>query len=564
MSLADPNYGNPNEIDVLFGLPILIPITLPGLLKSHDGMAMAQQTMLGYIVYLMIVKTTSSAVVNTTRSKVEHVISNEHLSQLMQKFWIIEDVPITQMLSIDERKCEELFCNTHYRDSDGRYVVHMPLTDKIKLLGRSKHFAMRQLLAMERKMDRNPQFSHDYKQYMKSFEENGYMSKINETRESGYYTPHHGVYGASKNKIRIVYNSSNRSSTGISLNECQLTGAKLQEDLAIILIRFRTHKIAVSADIKQMYCQVAIHHEHKKYQKLLWKENKTEPIQGYQIDRVAFGQTAAPYLAIRAMHQCAEDNTSQYPIGAAEIKKSFYVDDLLTGADTFESALTKINEISTVLNSGKFELAKWSSNSININKAVNGDYATIDLQNPEVKSVLGLQWTPDTDELTFKKRLNPPDKIVTKRKSLSDIGKLYDPNGYLSPTVILAKAIMQKLWKLELDWDQQVPDDISEEWLKFRDVISDIHNVTIDRWLGMSTQVKTQLHGFCDASMIAYACCIYARTLQPNGSIITRLIQSKTKVAPVKTLTIPKLELCGAYLLAKLLKVIKRALEVQI
>lgn len=182
---------------------------------------------------------------------------------------------ITKKLGADERRCVELFQTTHYREPDDRNVVRMPLIDKIKLLGRSKYIALKQLFSIERKMDRNPQFATDYKKYMKALEESGYMSKISEKHESGYYTPHHGVYGASKEKIRIVYNSSNTTTTGISLNECQLTGAKLQDDLSIVLICFRIHKIGVSADVKQMYCQMAIQPEHDKYQKLLWREDNT-------------------------------------------------------------------------------------------------------------------------------------------------------------------------------------------------------------------------------------------------------------------------------------------------
>lgn len=167
-------------------------------------------------------------------------------------------------------------------------------------------------------MSRNISFATDYQQYMK-----GFMERITEHKESGYYTPHHGVYGANKEKIRVVLNASYKTTSGISLNECQMTGPKLQEDLAMILTRFRTHRVGLSADITAMYCQVEMAEEHRKYQKIVWRMDPRLPINTYRLTRVAFGQTAAPFLAIRALQQCAIDHTHQFPQAAAEVKKSW-------------------------------------------------------------------------------------------------------------------------------------------------------------------------------------------------------------------------------------------------
>lgn len=475
--LADPNYGKPAEVDALFGLPIMIRITLPGIIKTKDETSMAQASKLGYIIYLTKPFDDTMALINTISTSNKQIVTNEYLSRLMEKFWIVEDVPMFKELTPEEQQCEEIFQSTHYRQPDGRYVVRMPLKENISLLGRSKSIALKQLFAMERKMDQRPDFAADYMNYMRTFEQNGYMSQINETEEDGYYTPHHGVYGASKDKIRIVYNSSSPTSTGISLNECQLTGPRLQDDLAIILMRLRTHRIGIAADIKQMYCQVAIHPDHRKFQKFLFRFDREKPVQVYQLDRVAFGQTAAPYLAIRAMQQCAEDHKEDYPIGAKEIDKSFYVDDMLSGDHDVPSTITKVKEITNILEKGKFELAKWCSNSSEVNEFVHGDHTVIELNDPNMKSVLGLHWDPKTDELTFKVRQNENTGILTKRKILSSVGKLYDPNGYISPVVITAKILIQKLWKLATDWDQAVPPNIEEEWRDFQSNINhDAHS----------------------------------------------------------------------------------------
>lgn len=413
-------------------------------------------------------------------------------------------------------------------------------------------------------MKMRPTFGDDYRKYMKEFEEQGFMSRVTETQEDGYYTPHHGVYGASKEKIRIVYNASSKTSTGIALNECQFTGARLQDDLAIILMRFRTHKIGITADIKAMYCQVGVHDEHKKYQKILWRKSPTEPVSVYQLNRVAFGQTAAPFLAIRAMQQCASDHEQEFKRGAEIVKTSFYVDDLLTGAESSGTARSLITEITGVLNHGQFPLSKWCSNDMEVNSFTRGSAQDVEIKDPEMKSVLGLLWQPKHDRFAYKVSIGHSPELWTKRNIVSEIGKLYDPNGFIAPIIVLAKQLIQAMWIAKIGWDDPVSDDIIEKWKLFRTNLYDITRIRIPRWLGTYQGAEIQLHGFSDASKDAYGCCIYARTLYTNGQIKVRLIQCKTKVAPIKTLSIPRLELSGAYLLAKLFKVILRTINIPI
>lgn len=566
LPLADPDFFIPSEVDALFGVQVWIKIVQPTIIKASDESGIAQQTRMGFVIFQNPSKTKGESrkevQISTARAGPAH--HNDHaLEQVLQQFWIIESVPYTHTLTPDEQECERMFLTTHTRDNDGRYIVKMPLNSKTKLLGRSKSIALKQLFSMERKMKARPQFAQDYRQYMDDFEAQGFMSQIHEHEESGYYTPHHGVYGASKDKIRIVYNASSNTSTGISLNECQFTGARLQDDLAIILMRFRTHHIGITADIKAMYCQVSIHDSHKKYQKILWRPTPEEPVRVFQLNRVAFGQTAAPFLAIRAMQQCAADHEQEFPRGANEIRSSFYVDDLLTGTNTVKDAKKLVSQVKHTLAYGKFELAKWCSNNETINNFTQGAATEVEIKDPEMKGVLGLMWSAYSDQLTFKLRTEHNNGLWTKRTILSEIGKLYDPNGFIAPIVITAKILIQDIWKEKTGWDDPIPVPIERKWLTFREEIHNIQLIKIPRWLGTSPDASIQLHGFSDASNNAYACCVYARAIH-NGHITAHLIQSKTRVAPLKTMSIPRLELSGAHLLAKLMKTIIRGINLPI
>lgn len=176
---------------------------------------------------------------------------------------------------------------------------------------------------------------------------------------------------------------------------------------------------------------------------------------------------------------------------------------------------------------------------------------------------LGIHWIPSLDKFGFKVQLTPLKEPITKRTLLSDIARLFDPLGWLTPTIILAKIILQQLWKLGLDWDENIQPSIRDDWLKLRQQLIMLENIHIHRWIGTNTQQKVELHGFCDASNVAYAAVVYSKIFNADGSINTQLIMAKSKVAPIKTVTLPRLELCGAVLLSKLLAKIQKSFEFQ-
>ena len=175
----------------------------------------------------------------------------------------------------------------------------------------------------------------------------------------------HGVSKSSSTttKLRVVIDASAKASNSLSLNDTLATGPTLYPTLETILLRFRIHQIALTADISKMYRAVYLDPRDRDLHRFLWREQPTGPLVDYRMARVTFGVSSSPYLAIRALQQTAHDFGHQYPVARPLISEAFYVDDLLTGADTPEQALHMYKQLRALLIKGGFDLRKWRSSS---------------------------------------------------------------------------------------------------------------------------------------------------------------------------------------------------------
>lgn len=239
-----------------------------GIIKTKDGLVAAQNTSFGWVIYQCNVDYNSATRTTLYTSRaIEIAQSNEELHRLIEKFWEIEAIPSEKLPTPEERECERIFIETHTRDPDGRYIVQLPFNSQIGRLGASKYIAEKQWYAMERRLSKCNEFRSKYTEFIKEFITLGHLTKIENDTEGGYYTSHHAVVNSEK--IRVVFNASCKTSSGVSLNECQFVGKKLQRNLSNILLKFRCYEIALTADIVKMYRQVAVHQTHRKYQKIL-------------------------------------------------------------------------------------------------------------------------------------------------------------------------------------------------------------------------------------------------------------------------------------------------------
>lgn len=155
-------------------------------------------------------------------------------------------------------------------------------------------------------------------------------------------------------------------------------------------------------------------------------------------------------------------------------------------------------------------------------------------------------------------------QVITKRIILSSITQIFDPLGLIGPVIIKAKILLQSLWQLKIDWDTPVPESIRIIWSSYYQQLPILNQITIPRHVSLRDPMDIQLHGFCDASMVAYGVCIYVRSINRNGTVKVQLLVAKSRVSPLKTTSLPRLELCGAVLLANLMAKIQRAFSCEI
>ncbi|XP_060873873.1 uncharacterized protein LOC132947602 [Metopolophium dirhodum] len=264
-------------------------------------------------------------------------------------------------------------------------------------------------------------------------------------------------------KLRVVFDASSKTETGISLNDVLMKGPVIQEELIKIIARFRTHKYAFSGDVTKMYRQIWVDKAHRNYQRILWRPNENEKITIYRLCTVTYGTVLASYQAIKCLSSLSEETNNEALSNI--IKYDFCVDDCLTGGFTIQETVRLRNDLIFTLSKGGFTMAKWTANNNelikNIPNADSSAFTSLDLGEDAVKTV-GLFWETQTDNLSYKIKLSEIE-ACTKREILSHIASLFDPMGLVGPVIVVAKIIMQSLWLEKVGWDERLSKEVCEK-----------------------------------------------------------------------------------------------------
>jgi hypothetical protein len=568
--LADPQFDIPQQIDMLIGAELFFDVWTNQQIKMQKDLPSLRETVFGWVVAGKTNQSDTKSFVTTTFCA---CVTNNQLQDQLKRFWEIENCEPKKRLTIEEQQAEKHFSDTIKRQPDGRYIVTLPTKPNLNQLGDSKQMAVKRFYCLERKLARHPAFKQDYTAFIDEYLNLHHM-KLSEpashqhTGVINYFIPHHAVVKpeSSSTKLRVVFDASASTSAGLSLNNVLNVGPTIQPELFEIVLRFRKYKYVCTADISKMYRQILVNEEQQKLQQILWRSNPAEPLKEYQLKTVTYGTACAPFLATRVLQQLADDEADNFPVAAQATRTDFYVDDFLSGADNIPDALKLQSQLIQLLLRGGFHLHKWCANVPELLQQIPEDKREkkVQLAENEAIKTLGLTWQPTQDTFVVSiDRILLSLSRITKRSILSDVARLYDPLGIVGPIILTAKIMLQKLWQKQLDWDDPLEPSDAADWIEFRDQLLEVQHIEIQRCVIPFENCKSvQLLGFCDGSTSAYGACVYVHCVSQENQRATTLLCSKSRVAPLKVITVPRLELCGAVLLSQLVVKVKQAMNI--
>ena len=499
------------------------------------------------------------------------------LSRQVQEFWQIESYGTnnakTKTLSIEDQHALKTIDDTITKKGD-HYQMGLLWKDEEPSLPYNRALAEARLQHLKKRFRRDPDLETKYRAVMDDYLAKGYARKLSAEEASArsditWYLPHHPVLNPNKpGKVRVVFDAAARFAER-SLNDCLVQGPSLTNDLSGVLIRFRQHLVAFTADVEAMFYQVGVTTADTDALRFLWWPRSTDdPPEEYQMQVHIFGAKSSPCCANKALKTTADAGRERYSPEVVEtVHRNFYVDDVLKSTRTTEEAINVATGLVNLLKEGGFHLTKFASNRREVLAALPPQERTnpslnLDLDRLPMERALGIWWDAESDSFQFK--VIPTEKPTTKRGVLSVVSSLFDPLGFLAPFVLQARLLLQDLWREGFPWDQQIPEPYYSLWSKWLKSLPHIVTIRIPRCYKSSqlgTIATLQLHNFADASRRGYSAVSYLRMVTQDGKVHCAFVMGKARNTPMKELSIPRLELQAAVQATRLSKTILRELE---
>lgn len=480
-------------------------------------------------------------------------------------------------MSQEDRRALSIMENTITIDN-GHYKLGLPWRDENVSLPNDKVMATSRLSFLKRKLEKDEGLHSLYRKTMIDYIDKGYASPVDTKSDKPgkvWYLPHHPVINPNKpGKVRIVFDCAAKYQ-GKSLNDNILQGPDFMNSIIGVLIRFRQERIALIADIESMFHQVKVCENDRDALRFLWWPNGdiTQQALEYRMNVHLFGATSSPSCAAYSLRRTAADNAEMYSKDViTSIERNFYVDDLLKSVSDVNTGIRISTELRDILSRGGFRLTKWLSNNTEVMKTIPDSEKSdvskkVSIENDALlERALGLQWCVETDQFVFDVSLQ--EKSHTRRGILSVASSLYDPLGLVAPVTLIPKLVLQNACRYKLRWDEVIAENDASTWTHWLQSLPELSKVCIDRCLkpcelDMSTSV-VELHMFSDASEHAYGSAVYSKIYDVNGNTKCSLVIGKSRLAPIKAMSIPRLELAAAVLSVKLYKLATRELEFEI
>ncbi|XP_059217620.1 uncharacterized protein LOC131994760 [Stomoxys calcitrans] len=504
--------------------------------------------------------------------------SDEKLDELVRSFYTLESIGICTkdpLKSEDESRALNLLSKYMKQKASGNYEVPLLWKFDCVELPNSFDMAIKRLTCLEGKLKRNFDLLNIFRDTISKYLSKGYIRRLDEKdirRNDGkvWYLPIFAVFNKNKpGKSRVVWDAAARVGE-FSLNSFLLKGPDMLTSLPSILFKFRQKKVAVCGDIEEMFHQIHIRAEDRDVQRFLWRDcNQERAPDVYIMDVMIFGATCAPSISQYVKNYNADKFLEEFPLAAKAIKQNHYVDDLLCSIDTAEEAIKLVKDVCFVHRQAGFNIRNWVSNSREVRNAFASTLSekvkciNFKAEN-SVEKVLGVFWEHDEDVITFKiaswlleGELLSTKKAPTKREMLRLVMSIYDPLGLIGHIVMFVKVLMQEVWRSKSGWDEPIHHELAAKWSHWLRILPDIENLKIERCYLKTFHnyegVNVQLHTFVDASKDGYAAVCYLR-LKKNADVVCSLVTAKTRVAPIKITSVPRLELMAALIGARLAK----------
>ena len=574
-----------HNVDILIGSDAPDCFVIHEQRVGASGEPYAQRFPLGWAVIGPLAGTTK----NTEPCSVNLIteVTNDNLSEQLSLFWRY-DFPDSissskQELSLDDKIAKKIVTDS-VKKVDGRYMLKMPFRSKPIEIPNNRSMAETRQKHLLRKLQRDATLRAGYIKAVEGYVTSGYARKLTEQEmkedknHGVWYIPHHAVLNPKKpGKVRVVHDCAAKYA-GKSLNDHLYTGPDILNSLLGVLFRFRQENVAIVADVEAMYHRVLVYPEDQQFLRFLWwdKGDVTKPYSTYCMTVQVFGAGPSGYNANLALRSCADDGIGRYKANVIEaVHRNFYVDDFIMSVPDEETAIEFVSSISRLLAEGGFRLHKWLSTSLAVVESVPKDERagsikeiTSDAELPQERA-LGINWDVARDGFVFDVNLQQRQKsgLVTKRIILSISASLFDPIGFLSPVLLVPKLIMQQMCRSGLDWDDPAPEDLEQQWKNWLQEMPMLSSFCVDRCLKpteLKTPFKCELHYFSDASEIAYGAVCYLKIYDECGHQKVSFLMGKSRLAPIKLVTIPRLELCAAVLAARLHELVKRELTLPV
>ena len=390
--------------------------------------------------------------------------------------------------------------------------------------------------------------------------------KVESRSDKEWYLPHHPVLNPNKpGKVRRVLNGA-ANLHGASLNKLLITGLNLLQNLIYVLLRFRQHPYAVSADIEGMFLQVGVLSSDQPSLRFLWREDPTTNVVVCQYTHQIFGAKDLPTCANYALQRTSRDNAKFYPEAAKAVLENFYMDNYLDSAESPEKAINRSKELVHLLHPGGFKLTKFVSNVPNLADRIDGSSKSIEPKvivscQEDSSHVLGLKWDHTNDTLVVSRGTSCAiTKSLTQRLVLCLVSKVFHPIGLVAPFTVGARLLLKDIWRVTgQQWDDELPQDMVQRFLYWSADLPKLENIKISRsyFSGPFDNIELLMFGDSSQDIFSAVAFLQARVKTPTG-------HEKTRVAPMKVMTVPKLELQAALLAGRLKREITQALIVTV